>query len=191
MSIALAARMSTWSLRRLVLSALSLPLMLGARCGGLIAPIDAGTADDAPSNATDAGTSCNGVMQQGSTVQIVAQSSDPPTGTWGGDIEPGTYVLTSFTKFTGSGGASGPAGSLALTIQISSLRFDAVYTDGASETRVSYSGAVSEDGGIVLTPLCPAPGTTITGTYSLTNGQLVLQVTSETPPSSEAFMRVE
>ncbi len=167
-------------------------------CGGAVVTTDAGVdaGADAVLVTVDAGASCNTVAQIGSPVDIVEQASDAPTGAAGGTIQTGIYVLTGFTKFTGVGGASGAGGSLTLTIQITSAhdspyRLDAVYFDGSNVTRASYSAAVGKDGVLDLFPLCPAPGASMTGTYTATGTQLVLQVDSETPPTSETFTKVQ
>src|SRR5579859_3515393 len=114
---------------------------LVAGCGGAVTTTtnldtgDAGTGDDAPGTSVSNGASCNTVSQLGSPVAVVEQGSLPPPGPWGGDILPGTYVLTSFTEFTGVGGANGTGGSLTLTVEVTPLhsspdRYDAVYFDG-------------------------------------------------------------
>lgn len=97
--------------------------LLFAACAAADATTDAGTALDAassPSDAGSAGPDCTPLANSSTvTVAQVQVAAAPPTPA-GGTIADGTYSRTASQIYTGVGGLSGPSGdSTRQTVQIS------------------------------------------------------------------------
>ncbi len=109
-------------------SSSSAPAGLGAREGNdSAAPVtDASVADTStPSEGaaplcTVVEGGCGAVPNCGTKVNIVQVAQTPPMSS-GGTVVPGTYVMTDFSIFTGTGGASGAMGAWEIETQYLSL----------------------------------------------------------------------
>jgi hypothetical protein len=181
---------------RFALPLFSLLSLLIAGCGGaVVGPTDGGVdgsssdashVDASPPDASpppppilDGGV-CNDLVQQGSSIPLTAVPTVPPSHATGGTVSPGTYVLTSATMYTGTGGQTGNMGNQALTLLFTATTqgFDvqAVSDTGTGNTASSVTATIPSAGAMALTPYCPTSGAAQAVSYSATGGTLSFYV---------------
>lgn len=128
----------------------------------------------------DAG-GCGSLVSAGAYVQGTRVAQDPPAAT-AGSLESGTYDLTSYTVYTGTGGVAGPSSKS----HKASFRFVmSSATEGTVELVDSQEGGATTDicgsvsiSGTALTinPSSPPGAPLITAHYSATATQIEYQV---------------
>lgn len=161
-------------LRRMKWCALLLVGVVG--CGGQVATTsDAGTSSDAgassdassdswfdpPPPTTDGGP-CNALALLGDTITVNDMAAEFPTsGTADVPPLPGTYVLETSTRYTGTGGSSGPHGTLSVTVQVTPSAWQVAVSDkgGPVDHRTYGLNLATPDGPYRLNCTC---GTTDT-----------------------------
>lgn len=141
--------------------------------------VDASQPDASPPPPIDGGA-CNDLVQKGSSIPLNAVATLPPPHSTGGAVSPGTYVLTSATMYTGTGGQTGTMGNQALTLLFTAANqgFDiqAVSDTGTGNTASSVTATLTSPGMMSLTPYCPTSGTPQSVSYSSTGGTLTFYV---------------
>jgi hypothetical protein len=116
-----------------------------------------GSADgEATPSLTPAGE-CNALVNVASEVPIVREATLPPPPA-GGAITDGTYVVTRATLHTGPNGATGPHGSVKMTVAIAGTKGESVF-DGV--TRSMHFTIVGNE--MHATNICPSQGTDTVG----------------------------
>jgi hypothetical protein len=98
-----------------------------------------GGPDARPDVRGDGGT-CTTIALLGSLVPGTFVASAPPSGA-GGMVADGTYVLTKYQLYTGTGGLSGPTGqSLQTTIRLTAGVYESVSTSSVDPTQARVKG---------------------------------------------------
>lgn len=128
----------------------------------------------------DAG-GCGTLASAGAYVQGTRVAQDPPAAT-GGSLESGTYDLTSYAVYTGTGGVAGPS----TKSHRASFRFNITSaTEGTVElvdsqeggTTTDICGSVSISGtALTINASYPLGAPVITANYSATVTQIEYQV---------------
>lgn len=148
----------------------------GAAGGGSSTPQDAGGggADDALP------AFCNDLAADGTLVDGIAESGDPPVGT-GGTVALGTYGLTDYRVYVGAG-VPGLTGKLYRSVisltdgflqqVLEEQRSGTALDAGTTEVR-STSSFVTSGTDFVTAPICPASGVSATFSYTATDSRLV------------------
>jgi hypothetical protein len=117
-------------------------------------PLDSATtdgSDSSPDDASDGSAACNTIANVAQTITIQQVASAPPAAQ-GGTFADGTYAMTDFTIFTGTGGATGPSGTTQTTLQISGDTFQVVSDSTPSTRTVSV---VVSGSSVTATDTCP------------------------------------
>lgn len=161
---------------------------------------DAGLPDAGPPDAGSCPMSaptCHSLTQVGDLVADTYVPEEPPVAT-GGSIEPGLYMLTDSSTYTGIGGATGPMGSAQwVTVQVNTtnagLTADLLNTHmDCGEQRMSFAIQIA-DTELVTTALCPADCTDCGGTspFSATETSLSIFRIDGEGTSVQTFERLQ
>jgi len=147
---------------------------------------EGGVVDEGGFDAGEAGV-CNDLVNSGTLVDRTAVPGDPPTAT-GGTVVDGTYDLTDYSVYVGTGGAPGPTGITAkATLRIAGGKIDEIIElggTGKTSTVTTSSSVYSVTGATFAeTDLCPAGGGGRQLQFTANDPQLIL--TDAT--SKEAF----
>jgi hypothetical protein len=121
-------------------------LALVACGGGSSATPDASKVVDAAP--PDSVGHCNALTLPTSMVEQMNVADVMPTPS-GGTLDPGTYVLTSWTNYTGAGGPSGPVGMMVqsqLVVDGTNYQYIAGVSAGVGPTITDLSGTYQLDG---------------------------------------------
>lgn len=142
-----------------------------AACGGQVATTsdagssDAGTTKDAaafdsgfdPPPPPPDGGPCNTMALLGDTITVNdVASAFPTSGTADVPPMPGTYVLETSTRYTGTGGSSGPHGTLSVTVQVTPSSWQVAVSDkgGPVDHRTYGLNLATPDGPFRLNGVC-------------------------------------
>lgn len=142
-------------------------------------------APDAADGDAGAGGACHDLVNVGTNVVFTAEASPPPTPL-GGTIVDGTYVLTTATLYTGTGGASGPTGDTrSMTMRITGARGDSIFDGVARTAQFAVSGTT-----MTSTSVCPESGGTRTDGYDATPTTFAVHLGGSQGVLVQSFTRV-
>jgi hypothetical protein len=124
--------------------------------GGDDASTDAGSDAKGDASGADAGP-CGAGANKGAVVDVTQIAQPAPAAT-GGVVADGTYLLTSATMYTGTGGATGPLGlSLQQTWGYAAGAYHWVSKDSSTNTEARAGGTVATVSAISLHLLQTCP----------------------------------
>jgi hypothetical protein len=176
-------------------------------------PTDSGTTPtpDASKEAASSCTSgadggCNALLNCGGKVYVQQNSTTSPTAA-GGTVPDGTYVLTDYTVFTGSGGASGPLTAWFIeTMELTTEASDASIGDGGATQQMVWNDITStntttnqtsagtayfQSGSATLTigKSCPSSPNPFTAGYTVSGTQILLYAADTTGTGQLTFTK--
>lgn len=149
----------------------------GGGSGGSSTPQDA-SVDETDDDATPA--SCNDLEDDVSLVDGIAASGDPPVGT-GGTVVDGTYGLTDYRIYVGTGvpGLTGKAYRSVISIadgivqQVLEEQRSGTTLDAGTTVVRTTSSFVTSGTDLVTAAICPSSGPSATFSYTATDSRLV------------------
>ena len=158
----------------------------GSSGGGGGGGAEGGVVDEGGFDSGEGGV-CNDLVNGGVLVDRTAVNGDPPTAT-GGTVVDGTYNLTDYSVYVGTGGAPGPTGITAkATLRIAAGKIDEILElggTGKTSTVTTTSSVYSVTGATFAeTDLCPTGGGGRQLQFSANDPQLILT----DPTTKEAF----
>ena len=151
-----------------------IPNLVGSSEGGVEGGVDAG--DSGARDGGDGGV-CSEIPLTGTLVDRVGVIGDPPVSS-GGVVADGTYDLTVYSVYIGTGGVAGPTGLTARsTIRIAAGKLEQVLeVGGSSPVKTSRSkGAYTAAGAtFAFAELCPNLGGGSQRQFTANDPQLIL-----------------
>jgi hypothetical protein len=149
----------------------------------MAAPIDL-----APSG--DIAGQCNGLTGTAPFITRQQVASSPPPMT-GGMLVDGTYFLTAYAVYTGTGGATGPTGApfSELVVHAGGFAEAVVQTQGSPILTRQNNTITTSGNNYVTTVVCPAGAPSQTLSYTATANVLTIVDAMLTPPVMATLTR--